>query len=86
MTEPVYPKLEEEGPKPIGFEGISEPEGAQKSYQVQFSPSADEEDASKPISESRTFGGDEGAKEASGSEEIKLLERRSPSAEERVRF
>ncbi len=73
MAEPVYPSLEpQEGPQPIGFEGLGEPEGGQKSYAVQFTPSGEGE-AEKPPTAA-----------TSSTEEIRLLERSkdSPTEEE----
>jgi len=74
MAEPLYPSVEDQGEKrPLGFDVIGEPSGEPKSYTVEFTSSE------------KGTADEQRAPEASGgSEEIKLLERKSSSPEEKV--
>lgn len=74
MAEPLYPSVEDQGEKrPLGFDVVAEPSGEPKSYTVEFTSSE------------KGTADDQRAPEASGgSEEIKLLERKSSSPEEKV--
>ena len=75
MAEPLYPSVEDQGgQRPLGFDVIAEPAGEPKSYTVEFT-SSDKGMAEEPRST-----------EGSGrSEEIKLLERKSSTPEDKVR-
>jgi len=74
MAEPLYPSVEDQGEKrPLGFDVVAEPSGEPKSYTVEFTSSE------------KGTADEQRAPEASGgSEEIKLLERKSSSPEEKV--
>ena len=78
MAEPLYPSVEEPEKRPLGFDAVAdEAAGDPKSYTVQFTPS-DEPKRTMAEEIPRTAEG------AAGSEQIKLLDRRSE--EEKVSF
>ena len=78
MAEPLYPSVEEPEKRPLGFDAVAdEAAGDPKSYTVQFTPS----DEPKRTMAEETPRAAEGA---AGSEEIKILDRRSE--EEKVSF
>ena len=78
MAEPLYPSVEEPEKRPLGFDAVAdEAAGDPKSYTVQFSPS---DEPKKGMAEETP----RAAEGAAGSEEIKLLDRKTE--EEKVSF
>ena len=78
MAEPLYPSVEEPEKRPLGFDAVAdEAAGDPKSYTVQFTPS---DEPKKGMAEESP----RAAEGAAGSEEIKLLERKTE--EEKVSF
>lgn len=77
MAEPLYPSVEDQEKRPLGFDAVAdEAAGDPKSYTVEFTPSDDP----KKMAEEPP----RAAEGAAGSEEIKLLDRKGE--EEKVGF
>lgn len=77
MAEPLYPAVEEREKRPLGFDAVAgEAAGDPKSYTVEFTSSDDPKKMAEDTPRA--------AEGAGGSEEIKLLDRKSE--EEKVGF